>query len=340
MQSSKLWKILQHRTVEELRRFSEEIGSEEFNRYLHHKHKQSGDSVLHIIARHNQLDMFAWAHQAFEDQQRCLECVNLDGKTPLHEAASSCNADIVVYILSFDKCNVDPLKRAGWTPLMMAAAKPGALKTIKVLVEAGANMNLVNKDGWNVFHIACRTGDLAMLNYLVAKSPDVLNATSTNGRRPIHTAAIHGLTEVVKFLFDSGYARMDEVDGCGSTPIMEAFRSGNRDTVDYTLEVAPASLHITDKLGRNCLHIAAQVGHSALIEVAVNNGIDVNSTVQMDKSLCEGQTALHFAYKHDDNDAIACLIALGASEDIVDVKSRTPKSLRKISYGCQYRALY
>lgn len=337
MQSSKLWKILQHGNVENLQKLGADICSEDFIKLLQFTHKKSGDTVLHVIARHNHLPMFKWVHNVCKEHL-CLDSVNLDGKTPLHESAFSCNVDIVRYILANGGKNVDPLKRAGWTPLMMAATKSNCLSTVKLLIEAGANSSLVNKDGWNVFHIACRTGDLKTLEFLCKISPQIWDTTSTNGRRPIHTAAIHGLTHVVKYLFVSGHARADEVDGCGSTPLMEAIRSGNTETVQFILNTAPGCLQITDKLGRNCLHIAAQAGHSTLLEFLVNTRhVDVNSTVLMETSMCQGQTALHFAYQYDNSDAVDCLIALGASEDILDGHGRTPKSLRKIHSYSQYR---
>ena len=138
---SKLWKILQHGNLEELKALSDKMPWETFLILLQTSHRRSGDTAVHMSSRHNQLDMLIWLHEACHLQ---LEILNLEGKTPLHEAASTCNHNIVKYLLSCG-VNVDPLKRAGWTPLMMAATKVDNLTTVNLLIDFGAKIELVNK---------------------------------------------------------------------------------------------------------------------------------------------------------------------------------------------------
>ena len=133
----KLWAVAQHGKVEDLRRLVIDWGDLSKDVTLHTK---SGDHVTHVMARCNQLLML---HYLRDQLGVPLECTNLEGKVPLHEAATGGHPEIVSYLLS-QGVSVDPLKRAGWTPLMLACAK-SSLDVVVLLVEAGAKLDLRNK---------------------------------------------------------------------------------------------------------------------------------------------------------------------------------------------------
>uniref|UniRef100_A0A493T3U4 Ankyrin repeat domain 16 n=1 Tax=Anas platyrhynchos platyrhynchos TaxID=8840 RepID=A0A493T3U4_ANAPP len=144
---------------------------------------RSGDTLLHLAARHGHLHLLAWL---LEELELDIEVANGDYKRPLHEAASAGHGECVSYLLAKGAC-VDALKRGDWTPLMMACTRQN-LEVIKDLVEHGANPLLKNKDGWNCFHIASREGHGQVLSYLLAASPSSWDTESTTRRTPLHTA--------------------------------------------------------------------------------------------------------------------------------------------------------
>ena len=82
---------------------------------------------------------------------------------------------------------------------MMACSKR-VLESVVLLVQAGAGLALRNKDGWTCFHIACREGNVDILNYLLDVSPNCWETVSKNGRSPLHTAALHKKTNAVRIL--------------------------------------------------------------------------------------------------------------------------------------------
>ena len=47
-----------------------------------------------------------------------------------------------------------------------------------VPVSHGADVRLENKDGWTTFHIAARTGDLQLINYLADICPAARHTVS------------------------------------------------------------------------------------------------------------------------------------------------------------------
>ncbi|KAI0734171.1 ankyrin repeat-containing domain protein [Fomitopsis betulina] len=67
---------------------------------------------------------------------------DVDGRTPLHWAASSGALDIVRYLIDH-KADVDSTDNSGWTPLQIA----GHEDVVRELLGAGANVNHKNDKG-------------------------------------------------------------------------------------------------------------------------------------------------------------------------------------------------
>ena len=103
------------------------------------------DHLVHIIAQLGRKEILLHLIERCTDL-KILEVPNVDGKTPLHEAAQFSKAEIVRTLLEHN-VKVDPLKRADWTPLMLACTKAGpeALEVVKLLLRHDADLNLKNK---------------------------------------------------------------------------------------------------------------------------------------------------------------------------------------------------
>ncbi|XP_068526255.1 ankyrin repeat domain-containing protein 16 isoform X3 [Anas acuta] len=207
---------------------------------------RSGDTLLHLAARHGHLHLLAWL---LEELELDIEVANGDYKRPLHEAASAGHGECVSYLLAKGAC-VDALKRGDWTPLMMACTRQN-LEVIKDLMEHGANPLLKNKDGWNCFHIASREGHGQVLSYLLAASPSSWDTESTTRRTPLHTAAMHGCRDAVELLLERCGYEPDSRDNCGVTPFMDALQHGHVDIARLLLEK-----HGANSRGGECLSFA------------------------------------------------------------------------------------
>lgn len=168
--------------------------------------------------------------------------------------------------------NINALKNADWTPLMLACTK---LRTdvVSILLKNGADPLFRNKDGWNSFHIASREGSVPILQLLTAKlkNPTVeqiarlVNSSSNNGRKPLHTAALNGRLGAVEHILRNNFVTtVDDCDNCGTSPLMDSIRSGSTEIFDLLVKFG-ADIRRRNKVGFNCLHIAAEVGASKMI---------------------------------------------------------------------------
>ncbi|KAJ8302399.1 hypothetical protein KUTeg_021386, partial [Tegillarca granosa] len=197
--------------------------------WLSKSYPKSGDTACHYAARFGHLELLAFLIDCGAD----VEVSNFDGKHLLHESA-----------------------QYGQTPLMLACTKPD-LDIICELTQHGAGLKLVNKDGWTPFHIACREGHLEIVQYLLQLDNALWD-----------TATLHGCYDVVEYLLKHCRFDVNVKDSCGSTPVMDALRSGH----------VKADVLIEDNFGYHCLHQSAQTGCLDSVQYLVEEcHVDVNS---------------------------------------------------------------
>ncbi len=148
----KLWRIVQgseddeddEQVCKQLAAFQTAFDDRQhFHRILISRHQPSGDSICHVIARHDRLVVLR-RHE--EELKTLLRVGNGEGKEPLHDAAATGSLRVARHLLRTNVAEVNALKRNGWTPLMMAATRAGNLPMVKLLVEEGeAVVSLRNK---------------------------------------------------------------------------------------------------------------------------------------------------------------------------------------------------
>ncbi len=296
---------------------------------------KTGDTVLHVASR-------LGADEALEYLRRRvpglnLSVQNLEGKTPLHEAAQARRESTVRWLLrGRGAAPVDPIKRADWTPLMLACTKADNLPVVAALVGAGADLTLANKDGWTAFHLACRVGDVEIMDHLLSASGSASGAScwdtrSKNGRTPLHSSAQAGDLRSLEWLLDRCPFPADEADSCGSTPLMDAVRSGRADCARLLIgrEHRPGA---TDKMGRNCLHVACHAGRLELVDFLVGeHGMELGSASG------NGMTPLHWAALEDQAPVVRALVEAGADVAVRDGRGRTALDVASAS-GCAQSA--
>ena len=167
----------------------------------------------------------------------------------------------------------------GYTPLMYGVQKHRNELIIK-LVENGANVATVVDPGvysgrFNALLLALKSNFPVFTceAYAALINEKTVNYTDSFGNAPLHLAAKNGNNEVMALLLKSGaeltMRNMDE-----ATPLLVSLNNFSVNTLQTISQlISPSTVHMTSKY--TPLHIAAQEGHTELIDMLKAAGADL-----------------------------------------------------------------
>jgi ankyrin repeat protein len=145
-----------------------------------------------------------------------VNAANIDGNTPLHEAAGAGNVKAVKLLLDRGADPKAADKSARLTPLHNAAFV-GNVEAMKLLLEKGADIKAVDTSGNTPLHIAAGTGKVEAMKLLLDRGADI-KAVDKRGNTPLHMAAAVGKVEALGILVEHG-GRLGTKNNDGKTPI-------------------------------------------------------------------------------------------------------------------------
>lgn len=115
---------------------------EEYPKALHASNRPSGETLIHVAAQYNHIDILEFLvekglpvdHTLAHDEVRCI--------TPLSYAASSRTYKAAIWLLE-QGADVNAGENATYShaTALIAAAGRGDLKMVKLLIDAGANLH-------------------------------------------------------------------------------------------------------------------------------------------------------------------------------------------------------
>ena len=214
------------------------------------------------------------------------------------------------------------------------AAMRGDHDQVLELLEHGADANAAQGDGMTALHWAVTNEDVDTARSLVYAGANVHATTRLNGVTPLWLAAQCGEAVMVYMLLDNK-ADADAANGAGVTPLMIASASGNPDVVQVLIERGANPNAKEKTYEQTPLMFAAANDEADVIAVLVAKGADVAAaTKARTLSTSEpmgGLTALHYAVRQGNVEAVDALLERGADINQVSADNTTPLMLATIN---------
>lgn len=155
--------------------------------------------------------------------------------------------------------------------------KSGEISEVENIVDKLGSEILSSRDkhGYTVAHWVALDGNVELLRFLIERNAPIdLPCLGIQGPHPIHWAARKGHTAIIQLLLQTGQVQVNTADFKGLTPLMTAAMYGRTISACYLLGMG-ALHHLTDINGDTALHWAAYKGHSEIIQILINSGVDL-----------------------------------------------------------------
>lgn len=188
---------------------------------------------------------------------------------------------------------------------------------IKLILEKGLDVNARDTKGKTPLHCAAENGKLELMNLLITHGADIY-VKDNEAKTVLHYAAKSGNLSAneIAHLITKGLQIDENIN----------IEMPLHDAVAYVEDVGlvggliekGADIHARNENNETPLHLAAQAGKTATIELLIAKGANVNAED------CDGQTPLHCAVECWKAEAIELLIGLGADVNAKNKYNQTP----------------
>jgi ankyrin repeat protein len=252
-----------------------------------------GRSALHLAAESGSMEVC----QALLQKNAFVNSKNKNGLTALHYAATKGNSDLVDYLVNSYKATVETLTIKKQTPMHLAAAN-GQGHTVQALVNLEAMIDSNDDLDQKPIHLAAQHDHTEVVKLFLRLRPSLVSSTTKDGNTLAHLAAKKGSVDVLQAMFD-----IDKNLVVGTknrfndnSPLHLATEGGHLLAVQNML-LNGASANEENKLGLTPIHMAAKCGHADIFDLFGKTGVSLRSP-----SSKIGMTALHIAAYYGEED--------------------------------------
>nr|XP_006816187.1 PREDICTED: ankyrin-1-like [Saccoglossus kowalevskii] len=243
------------------------------------------------------------------------------GRSPLHWAVAEGDVPCLSELLhGCEAQDLDRKDKMGQTPVHFAV-QLGYTDVVALLVQKGCSLTKRNIDGLTPLLLAACYGHCDIFKTILAKNDKYINQTAMQGRTALHFAAASGEVELCDYLLQIGID-ISAVDINGHTPLFIAVTNGNVNVAKLLIKRRAKILNATDKLGRSCLHYAAEGGNIQLTSllVAVVTMLKLSNKSKAAQSWMDlkddtGSTALYLAALKNHRPVCRLLLDFSATTD-------------------------
>ena len=222
-----------------------------------------------------------------------------DGMTALHAAAYNGDADLVAILLKAGANTKVTTRVDSATPLFMAA-KGGNAPIVGALLKAGGDANDANSNGTTALMAAAASGSVEAVRLLLDAGADVNKKENTNGQTALMFAAALNRGPAIRLLLGRG------ADAKVTTKVQRL----GRILIDANGDNIPTPG--TETRSQNAQEQAAAVRNRAAAQDRVFGA-----------QVMGGMTALHFAARDGQMEAIAALTEGGVDVNLVSASNKT-----------------
>lgn len=205
-----------------------------------------------------------------------------DGDTLLHLAIISGHvtlARVFIEVAPWTQCLDIYNDKLRQTPLHLAVLMK-QLEIVRLLLDNGANPEMFDHKGDTALHIACRSGNVTMVNEILkrrqSRPMQNLDFRNYDGQTCLHLAVVGGYKKIVDILLQSG-ADVNVGDGkSGATALHLAARANKEEIVLSLLEEPEILVDIKMYNGVTPLMIAHERGHPNISNTLVTHNANTN----------------------------------------------------------------
>ncbi|GFR58682.1 transient receptor potential cation channel subfamily A member 1 [Elysia marginata] len=282
--------------------------------------QDDGSTPLHFACAQGNMDMIKLMEETQPDNfMEALFTVDVMKMAPIHRAALFNHVAVLKYLLEHG-ADVDCRDVQDRTPLLLAAGK-GCWGAVQLLISNNADVNVKDGNNRNFLHLAIRFGGkLDQIGGDFVKGiKNLLNERDDFGCSPLHYASKEGHLLALDDLIRMG-AVLNPKNNQKQSPFHFAARFGRYNTCRRLLDsvYGPNIINETDGHGLTALHIAAQNGHTKVIQLLLQRGAVINK----DK---EDNTPLHHAASQGWTHSMRVLIGVKSNLiDVVNVEGDSP----------------
>ena len=202
-----------------------------------------------------------------------LEAKNKEEKTALHCAARSGNVEVVKLLLE-KEAKLEAKDDKGETPLLTAIRHQHE-QVVEQLITSGADSEARNDGQETALHLTSFWGNTKIVELLLERKPNLLEAKDEVGKTPLFTAIIKGHEQVSEQLIISG-ADLEARNKHQQTPFCIASSLGNIKIVQLLLERKP-NVEAKDEDENTPLITAIQQRHQQVAKHLIISGADLEA---------------------------------------------------------------
>jgi ankyrin repeat protein len=231
-----------------------------------------------------------------------------------------------------------------WTTLIIAQSNTRLAEVVRSgdsaaameLLKKGAKGHAAEPDGTTALHWAVQQDDARLVNALLKAGAQV-RAANRYGVTPLALAAINGSPSMAELLLKAG-ADPNAASGEGETVLMAGARTGQPETLKVLLKAGADPNAAEGKFGETALMWAAGHNHGEAIRVLVAGGAKpdtISSIINLPPAKVDfsfavgtalprgGMTALMYAARQGQLNAVTALADVGANLNVVDPEGST-----------------